>query len=55
MKVRNTSLTSFAPPVDLVRKRWVSKEVPLDGEVKAQIDFSGHTVGWELTGFGRGK
>jgi hypothetical protein len=41
-------------PVVIVRTRWVSKDVPLNGEVKSEIEIGGHTARWELAGWGRG-
>lgn len=41
-------------PVVITRTRWVSKDMPLDGEVRSEIEMGGHTVRWELSGFDRG-
>src|SRR4051812_4628411 len=44
-----------ACPIVILRKKWICKDVPLDGEVRSEIEMAGHKVGWEMTGFGRGK
>lgn len=49
------SLTAPTAPIVILRKKWVCKDVPLDGEIKCEVEMDGHKVGWEMTGFGRGK
>jgi hypothetical protein len=41
-------------PVVITRIRWASKDVPLTGEVRLEVEMDGTTVRWDLTGFGRG-
>lgn len=38
-----------------VAKKWTSKDVPLSGMVKSEVEVAGQTTLTELTGFGRGK
>jgi hypothetical protein len=41
-------------PIVIVRTRWASKDVPLNGEAKTQVEIGGHSARWELAGWGRG-
>jgi hypothetical protein len=36
-------------------RKWTSKDVPLSGLVKSEVEVAGQTTVTELTGFGRGK
>jgi hypothetical protein len=49
------SLTAPRAPIVILRKKWLCKDVPLDGEIKCEVEMDGHTIGWKMTGFGRGK
>jgi hypothetical protein len=52
-----TRPTAKAPPTAsvVVAKKWTSKDVPLSGLVKSEIEVAGQTTVTELTGFGRGQ
>jgi hypothetical protein len=39
----------------VVAKKRTSKDVPLSGLVKSEVQVAGRTTVTELTGFGRGK
>jgi hypothetical protein len=49
------SLTAPRAPIIILRKKWVCQDVALDGEIKSEVEMDGHRIGWEMTGFRRGK